>query len=160
MLRALDFLPPFPTFLPSEIQVGHLWGDKQRFPLRVSAPLSSQQTCAQILFFTRSSRAVPTTGPRPSRAADARSGTHCSQLQNCSPLAPRQEDQQAAPILECDFMACSAAPGPDRLCTGYLSTSEFQFSRTSYSAPSFQELVRDHCWNASATGCIPRSNCQ
>ena len=156
----MEFLPPFPTFLPLEIQVGHLWGDKQHFPLRVSVPVSSQKTCAKILFFTRSSRAVPTTGPCLSRAADARSGTHCSQLQDCSPLALSQEDQQAAPSLECDVTACSAAPGPDCLCTGHLSTSEFQFSRTSYSTPSFQELVRDHCLNASATGCILRSNCQ
>ena len=132
----------------------------------ISVPLSSQKTCAQTLFFTSSSRAVPITGSHLSWAADARARTHCSQLTGLLPSCPAPKRiSRVVPILECNVTMCSAVPGPDHLCTGQLRSPltfppEFQFSRTSYSTPSFQELVRDHCSNASATGCILRSSCQ
>lgn len=167
MLHALEFLSPFPTFLPSEIQAGHLSRNRQRFPLKISVPLSSQKTCAQTLFFTRSPRAVPTTGSHLSWAADARTWTHCPQLTGLPPSCPApRRISRVVPLLECNVMMCSAVPYPDPLCTGHpCSPLTFPPVGSSFPEPLTQHLLSKSLlgttvWVPLLQGCILRSCCQ
>ena len=119
----------------------------------ISVPLSSQKTCAQTLFFTSSSRAVPITGSHLSWAADARARTHCSQLTGLLPSCPAPKRiSRVVPILECNVTMCSAVPGPDHLCTGQLR-SPLTFPPLS---SSFPEPLTQHRLFKSLSGTAVR----